>query len=269
MLRVIIMLFVVSLFLSNKSFAQEIGEDETEELEDFEGDENEKLNVQVLIDVEGNIFFDAQSQIGIFRNEMSELRVSSDLSSEHGYTMRFRAGARIACKHDVLFLYAPLQQIYTGQLNEEVTFNNSTFNAFEPTIIVSTFNSYRLTYRYFFLWGSRTRMAAGFTGMYNNESVFVRQGEEVNMKSVDGFIPAVHIYAEYKLADRTSILFEGDGLISSTDRFLDYQIAIPYQLTDNLTARIGYRMLEGVSGVDQTFVSPRFHYGLLGLGLNF
>ncbi|MFN6945639.1 MAG: hypothetical protein ACK4ND_11900 [Cytophagaceae bacterium] len=227
-----------------------------------------EAKAQFLFDFEGNRAFSGYNRIQI-PGDVGTRFDANDLGSSGTTTLRFRAGYRIACKHDVLFLYAPFQQEYRGRLGEDVMFQNTIFDGANPTNVAYTFNSYRLTYRYFFLWGDQFRMAAGLTGKIRDASIMLSQGDQMDIKSDFGVVPLIHLYAEYKLGGRFGILLEGDGLATPMGRAFDYQLAIPYSLTEHLTARVGYRILEGGADVQEVYNFSMFHYGLVGASYNF
>ncbi|WMJ73169.1 hypothetical protein RCC89_08340 [Cytophagaceae bacterium ABcell3] len=224
---------------------------------------------QVITDFEAAGALEGYNRISSPGEGMSEFNAGTELGSDPAFALRLRLGYRIACRHDIFFTYAPLQQRYSGTFDESFSLNGNVFQANTGTALTYTLNNYRATYRYFFLLGDRVQAAAGISGNVMDKAIFLRQGDMGTQQTELDITPLVHFHAEARLFNRLGILVEGDGIYTDNGRFLDYQVALPYAVSPHVTARIGYRMMHTETGINGTDNSVLFHYGLFGASFNF
>jgi hypothetical protein len=94
----------------------------------------------------------------------SSLSLVDDLSTSAAPAFRVRVGARIAERHLITALYAPLSLSARGVLDRDIDFAGSTFPAGSSVYALYRFDSYRLTYRYSFIRDEVFELAGGLTG---------------------------------------------------------------------------------------------------------
>jgi hypothetical protein len=71
------------------------------------------------------------------------------------------------------------------------------------------------------------------------------------------------------LNDRTGLLFEGDALAAPQGRAEDVLLAGTWKLSDHITARLGYRILEGGADNDEVYNFALLHYASAGISFSF
>jgi hypothetical protein len=223
---------------------------------------------QFILDIESNAVYSGYNNIRIPNGEGTYFEAHKELNHEIVPAIRVRAGYRINCKHDIIALYAPFVISYTGSFDRDIGFQNTIFRGNEYSQVVYTFNSYRLTYRYFLADNARFRFAAGLTGKVRDASIQINQRGASDIKTDLGVVPLVHLHAEARLFNRVSFLAEGDGLWGPRGRAFDYQFAIPVRFSESLSVRAGYRILEGGADVSEVYNFSLFHYGLIGVAYN-
>ncbi|SDL66799.1 hypothetical protein SAMN05421823_107202 [Catalinimonas alkaloidigena] len=239
------------------------------------------LPLSILFFFSGNLFAQAlaDAEAGLVMPTYNDIRIPGDggtlfdaneqLSTGLKVYYRFRAGYRFGDRHNVFLLFAPLQLTYTGAFRQPIAYMGSTFGPEEPTTLTYVFNSYRLTYRYDFIESDRIRAGAGLTAKIRDAYIDVAQEGLSARKSNVGFVPLINLYFNWRFAERFGLLVEGDGLASPQGRAFDFEVALPFQVTDQLTARIGYRFLEGGADNDEVYNFTLLQYGLGALSLRF
>src|SRR5512133_2137890 len=103
---------------------------------------------QVEADLEAGVVFSGRNDTRIPGDGGSDLSLVNDLSTSPAPVSRLRLGYRIADRHLITALYAPLRLNARGQLDRDVSFMGSVYPAGTRVLAVYRFDSYRLTYRY-------------------------------------------------------------------------------------------------------------------------
>lgn len=156
-------------------------------------------------------------------------------------------------RHGLRLLLAPLSITETGTLDEPVDFVGETYQAGVPTEATYQFNSWRLSYRYRFRDGERWRWWVGFTAKIRDAKVELRQGETTSKDTDVGFVPLLHLAADWKLAERWHFLFDFDGLAGGPGRAIDLALKLGYDLSDSWRMTAGYRTVEGGADTDEVY----------------
>ena len=167
-------------------------------------------------------------------------------------------------KHGLRVVVAPLEVSGTGDLLEDTEFAGQNFPA-GPTEGTYKFNTYKFTYRYTFVDRPGLRWRVGFTGVVRDASVELRQGNlQANDDNV-GFVPALHLSSDYRLAERWMLRFDFDGLAGGPGRLFDIALKVDYAIDDNWRIGGGYRSLEGGADTDDVYAFGWLHYAVLDL----
>ena len=64
-------------------------------------------------------------------------------------------------------------------------------------------------------------------------------------------------------------LLEGDALAAPQGRAEDVLAALTFKLTDKITWKVGYRILEGGADNDEVYTFAMYHYATAGLIIGF
>ena len=171
-------------------------------------------------------------------------------------------------KHGLRIVIAPLEVSGTGELAQDTDFAGETFAA-GTTEGTYKFNGYKLTYRYTFADKGSWRWRVGFTGFVRDANVELRQGSlQANDDDV-GFVPALHVSGEYRLAENWLLRLDFDGLAGGPGRLIDLGLMIDYEVSDSWQIGGGYRTLEGGADTDDVYSFAWLHYATLDVRYRF
>jgi hypothetical protein len=168
-------------------------------------------------------------------------------------------------RHSLEALLAPLSVTESGTLSEPVDFAGGTFEAGTPVEGTYRFNSWRIGYRYRLTEGPDLGLWVGFTAKLRDAEIRLRQGATSARDTDLGFVPLLHLAADWRFAPRGHLLFDFDGLAGGPGRAFDSGLKLGYQLGDRWTIAAGYRTLEGGADVDAVYNFAWLHYGVLSV----
>ena len=220
-------------------------------------------------DVEASVVFASRNDTRIPGDGGTKLSLIKDLSTAPAPAFRLRIGYRIADRHLITALVAPLQINATGRLQRDVQFGGETFPAGSRALAVYRFNSYRLTYRYSIVWHEGLDVAVGFTGKIRDAETSL-YGEEAKRKTNVGFVPLLNIHVAWRPhAAAFGVVLDADALAAPQGRAEDVMLAATWRFRDELELRLGYRIVEGGADNDEVYSFAWFHYIVVGLGMTF
>ena len=182
--------------------------------------------------------------------------------------LRLRFNVTFNDRHTLRVLFAPIRKIGTGQFDEPVFFEETTFAPDTPTDGLYKFNTYRFTYRYTFYDRNNWTLGAGVAGLIRDAEVELTQPDRSDSSTDVGFVPLLHIYAERQFGDRFSLALDAESLAATQGRATDASLTLNYAISDNWSLNTGYRVLEGGADVDQVYNFSWINFGLIGLKLN-
>ena len=159
----------------------------------------------------------------------------------------------LAPRHGLRLLLAPLSITETGVLDEPVDFAGETYEPGLPTEATYQFNSWRLSYRYMVRNGERWRWWVGFTAKARDARVELRQGDTTSKDTDVGFVPLLHLAADWRLAERWRLLFDFDGLAGGPGRAVDLGLKLAYDFDESWSMTAGYRTVEGGADTDEVY----------------
>jgi hypothetical protein len=166
-------------------------------------------------------------------------------------------------RHGLRALAAPLSITETGTLDEPVDFAGASYQAGVPTETTFQFNSWRLTYRYRFHAGDRWQWWIGGTAKIRDAKIQLRQGGVTSEDTDVGFVPLLHLAADWRLAERWHLTLDLDALAGGPGRAEDFAAKIAYDLNDRWSITAGYRTLEGGADTDEVYSFAWFHYAVV------
>ncbi len=162
-------------------------------------------------------------------------------------------------KHGVRAMLAPLSYTETGTLDEPVNFVGESYLPGVPTDATYQFNSWRLTYRYRFHRSDRWQWWVGFTAKVRDAKIELRQGETASSDSNVGFVPLLHLAADWRFAERWHLLMDLDALAGGPGRAEDLALKVAVDVSDSWTLTAGYRTVEGGADTDDVYNFAWFH----------
>lgn len=182
---------------------------------------------------------------------------------------RFALTWNISDRHALGLLLAPLSLSGTGSLSEPVAFAGETYQPSMPVEATYEFNSWRLGYRYRALSRETLAIWIGFTAKVRDAKIELRQAS-VSSKDTDvGFVPLLHLAADWQFARRWRAVFDFDGLAGGPGRAFDVALTIGRDLGSQWGVRAGYRTLEGGADVESVYNFAWLHYAIVATRYRF
>ena len=225
--------------------------------------------VSFWADAEAGAVFTGYNNVQIPADTGTRFSLATDLSPNTTLFYRLQAGADMG-RHSLLLLYAPLLVQSTGTAPMDITFYGHTYPAGTQLTGSYKFNSYRLTYAYTFLDRSRLQLALGLTGKIRDAYIALDDGTTATKRTDLGFVPLIHLKAQWEFAPPFALLLEGDGLAAPQGRAEDFLLALLYSPKPAVDLRLGYRILEGGSdGGGSVYTFSMFHYLTAGVRWHF
>jgi len=167
---------------------------------------------------------------------------------------------RIAQRHNLRALLAPLEITGTGEFTETVDFAGSVFQAATPTDATYKFNSWRMTYQYRFHHGSRWVWWVGFTAKIRDAKIELSQAGESANKTDVGFVPLLNVHGHYRFSETWRIDLDIDALAGGPGRAEDASLKLYADINRSWSVSAGYRTVEGGADVEEVYNFAWFHY---------
>jgi len=224
---------------------------------------------RVRLDFEGGAAISGYNDVRIPGDSGTLFSLTDDLTSDTGAFWRVRADLRLAPKHVVSVLVAPLRIDASGRFNRPVAFAGAVFGAGEPVRGLYVFNSYRLTYRWEPIRTPNWLVGVGLTAKVRDAETRLTSGGTIARKTNVGFVPLVNFKVERRLGARASLLLEGDALAAPQGRAEDVFAGLQWRAGRNLSFKAGYRVLEGGADNDSVYTFALVHYLSAGVVLTF
>jgi len=221
------------------------------------------------IDVENGAAISGYNDVGIPGNSGTRFSMTDDLKSDTEYFWRVRADFRLAPKHVLSALIAPLTIDSSGTFNAPVEFAGATFAPGVPTDGTWTFNSYRVTYRYE-PWRRDTWMfGVGVSVKVRDAVIRLESNGQAAEKTDLGAVPLINFKFERRLGARAAFLLEGDALAAPQGRAEDVFAGIVVDAGKHWSIKAGYRFLEGGADNDEVYTFAAVHYVAAGVVFRF
>jgi len=97
--------------------------------------------------------------------------------------------------------------------------------------------------------------------------VRLEQGTETAKDTDLGFVPLLHLAADWRFAPRAHLEFDFDGLAGGPGRAFDTALKVTFELNDRFRLGAGYRTLEGGADVESVYNFAWLHYGFVSAAL--
>jgi len=227
------------------------------------------LKAQFTVDFETGAVFTGYNDVRIPGDEGTLFSLKDDLDAKPTAFIRLRAGYTIKSRHTISVLYAPLTVNSTGTINKPIDFGGVTFPSNTSLDAKYKFNSYRITYRYDIVKRPKIEFGIGFTAKIRDAEIALNSETSAASKKNVGFVPILNFRLNWKTNDKIGVLFEGDALAAPQGRAEDFQLAGTYRISDQISVRLGYRILEGGADNDEVYNFALFHYASVGVAYTF
>lgn len=223
----------------------------------------------VETEFETGVVFFSRNDTAIPGDTGSRFSLVDELSTDPAPAFRLRLGYRIADRHLVSALYAPLAVNATGTLDRDLSFGDATYPAGDPLLAVYRFNSYRLTYRYSFVWSDELDLAAGFTAKIRDAETSL-YGAEARRKTNVGFVPLLNLHVAWRAGGGPfGLVLDADALAAPQGRAEDVLLAATWEFLEGHELRAGYRTVEGGADNDEVYSFAWLHFAVLGLRITY
>lgn len=189
--------------------------------------------------------------------------LTGDLSTDPAPYTRVRAGVDLG-RHLVHALYAPLRLDAQGVAPGPITFDDATFAAGTPLRGRYRFDSYRLGYRYAVVQRDGLTVALGGTAKIRDASISVCAAT-CAVRSNTGFVPLASVLVDWRVAGPFGLLLDVEALGGGPGRAEDVLLAATWRASEQVTARLGARIVEGGADTDSVYNFALLAY--LGAGL--
>lgn len=228
------------------------------------------VHAQGFVDVESGAAFTGYNDVRIPSETGTLISLKTDIVSEPAFVLRVRAGYTFGGRHTVMVLAAPLSAFGSGTLEEAIDYQGVTFPVSTKVYSSYRFDSYRLSYRYTFVENESLVFAAGLVGKLRVADIAIMSDDAYAHRGNIGFVPLLSALLQVKISGPFSVLLDADALVTPFGRAEDALLAVQYALSDRVTARIGYRLLEGGSdGGGSVYTFALFHYATMGMTVRF
>lgn len=168
-------------------------------------------------------------------------------------------------RQELRVLVAPLSLSGQGQFDAPVDFAGATFAAGVPTDAGYRFDSYRLTWRYLVHDGERWDWRLGVTAKLRDAEIELQQGGLVARKTDTGFVPLLHVAADWQVARDWRLALDVDGAAAPQGRAIDASLKGWWTLREGLELGLGYRALEGGADNDEVYTFAWFQQAVVSL----
>ncbi len=226
------------------------------------------IKAQFKLDVETGVVVTGYNDVRIPGSTGTFISFPDDLGSSPGLFARITFGYKFGEGSEILALYAPLTVKYEGEIDSDVEFFGKTFPSATPILATYKFNSYRATYRYNLLCRENINIALGLTIKVRDAFIGLQQGNLDAKKTDFGAVPLINFGVYWQPADNIGVTLEGDALAAHSGRAEDVLLAFNYDVSDIITLKAGYRILEGGADIEKLYTFSMFHYGVIGAVVN-
>ena len=223
------------------------------------------LPAQLWADAEGGAVATGYNDVRITGSGGTFFSFPVDLEDRTQLYYRLRAGYRIAPRHEVFILYAPLRLTYSGAFDRNINFKEVLFSRGTQVEGTYKFNSYRATYRYYVRSSDRLDIGLGITIKVRDALIALEGGGQRSERPDLGGVPLINFLLHWKPFDAVGLLIDGDALAGGGGRAADVMAALTFRPDSRLSFRAGYRILEGGADNSKVYTFALFHYGFLGM----
>jgi hypothetical protein len=224
---------------------------------------------QWFFDFENGVALSGSNDVQVPRDTGTFFSLTDDLTTDPGYFFRVRLGVQWKNRHTLSVFAAPLSLHAAGSVPEDLLFNGETFAANAPLTGVYKFNSYRLTYRFDFVRKGKWRVGVGLTAKIRDAAIKIEGDGKSSNKTNVGFVPLINFRVQWQFGEKWGLLLDGDAAAAKQGRAEDVLLALQRRLSERLTLRFGYRILEGGADVEEAYNFALIHFASVGITYTF
>lgn len=226
-------------------------------------------SAEFITSFQGAAVYSTRNDVAIPGDTGDELSFVDDLDSDVVFSPRVEAGYEFAGKHFVGFMASLLRLEAEGKFDRDIMFDDKLFAEGTEVEGKYRFDSYRATYRYYFISNTNMKLGAGLTAKIRDAEITLEGGGQKGGLDNTGFAPLINYYFEWIFSPAFSFFTYGDAAWSPYGRAEDIFIGGLYRINTSAALMAGYRMLEGGSDIDKVYTFSMFHYAVLGIEYRF
>lgn len=166
-------------------------------------------------------------------------------------------------KHSLQVLLAPFQFTKTGTADIPINFAGESYTQNDDVDATYKFNSWRLGYRFTYVDRDRLKLSVGFTAKLRDAKIELSQGSKTSKDTDLGFVPLLHLGANWQFTPKWSLVFDADGLAGGPGRAFDVSLKLEYAVDSHWSFRTGYRTVEGGADVESVYNFAWIHYAVV------
>jgi len=222
---------------------------------------------QFSLDMETGMVFSGYNDVRIPGDTGTLFSLSEDLEANSAIFFRARINYALNPKQTLSLLFAPLTITSEGRIPKDVNFEGTNFPTQEKITSTFRFNSYRLTWRYRILQRKNFSLGLGITGKIRDAEIKLKSDIRESSKTNVGFVPLINFRCLWQFGENFGLIFMGDALASpqGQGRAEDVLIALKGDVSDRISLKFGYRILEGGADVDEVYNFTLIHYAVAGV----
>ena len=221
------------------------------------------------IDIESGAALSGYNNIRIPNNTGTLISFSEELETEPAWFVRGRLTYNFNRAHSLSLLIAPLTLHASGLLDREVIFRGESF---APNVLLNgvyRFNSYRLSYKYQWSVRENIHIGLGVTAKIRDAAISVADADKISEKTNVGFVPLIRFSLVWQFVEPLALVLDGDALAAPQGRAEDIALAVAVDMSRNFSTKVGYRVLEGGSDVDEVYSFTWVNYVFAGVLVRF
>ncbi len=178
---------------------------------------------------------------------------------------RVEAVWKMAERHELRGVIAPLTISGDGTLDEDVDFAGESFTAGADTDATFRFDSYRLTYRYMFFQGDEWEWRGGLTAFVRDAEIELEQDGVSAQKQNTGIVPLLYLAGSWRFAPDWRIALDVDAAAASQGRAIDAALKSYWRIGEAWELGFGYRTIEGGADNEEVYTFTWFHQAVVSL----
>lgn len=220
-------------------------------------------------DVESGAAIVNYSDIQIPKSTGTLISFSDELETDPAFFIRGRLNYYFNRGNMLSILIAPLTLKATGSVDREVIFAGESF---APNVMLNTvyrFNSYRLTYEHFWFAGDNFRIGLGLSAKIRDAAISIADSSKMSEKTDLGFVPLIKFSVAWQFLKPLTLVLDGDALGAPQGRAEDISLSMNSDVSERLRVKLGYRVLEGGSDVEEVYSFTWVNYLFAGATLRF
>jgi len=229
----------------------------------------DRTPAQWHLDLESGIVFSGYNDVQIPGDVGTKFSLTEDFTTDPAFFFRLKILYNLNPRHQLALLYAPLQVEATSRADRAIYFVDKTFPASRDLVATYRFDSYRLSYRYRIYKTDSFNFWIGITAKIRDAAIRLEDDSQSAEKTNTGFVPILNFRVDWKWNKQFSLVLDGDALAAPQGRAEDILLAIQYGISETVSCKAGYRILEGGSDNDEVYSFALFHYLLAGIIITF